>query len=77
MALEQVRSETAGSIWKIVVAVDDLVQPGDVIMLLELMKMEIPIVATCAGRIAEIAVTESMAISANQLVATIERSDPQ
>ncbi len=75
MALQEVRSETAGSIWRVLVDIDDIVQSGDVLVLVELMKMEIPIVAPCTGRVAEIFVTETTPISINELVATIEPSE--
>lgn len=75
MALVEVKSETAGSIWKILVNIDDVVQSGDVLVLLELMKMEIPIVAPCSGVVTGIYVTEATPISSNQLVATIEQGD--
>jgi biotin carboxyl carrier protein len=75
MALVEVRSETAGSIWRVLVNIDDIVQTGDVLVLVELMKMEIPIVAPCAGRVAEIFVTETNPISSNQPVMSVEASD--
>jgi biotin carboxyl carrier protein len=75
MALVEVRSETAGSIWRVLVNIDDIVQTGDVLVLVELMKMEIPIVAPCAGRVEEIFVTETNPISSNQPVMSIEASD--
>jgi acetyl-CoA carboxylase biotin carboxyl carrier protein len=71
MSIEEIKSETAGSVWKLLVAVDDVVKSGDVIMLIELMKMEIPIVSPRSGRIVEIFVAETMSVSSNQLVATI------
>jgi biotin carboxyl carrier protein len=75
MALVEVRSETAGSIWRVLVNIDDIVHTGDVLVLVELMKMEIPVVAPCSGRVAEIFVAETNPISTDQPVASIEPSD--
>lgn len=73
MELVEIRAETAGSIWKILVALDDQVDVGDVVMVLESMKMEIPIVAPCAGRVTEILVAEATSVSGHQLIAMLER----
>jgi biotin carboxyl carrier protein len=75
MEVVEIRAETAGSIWKILVALDDQVDVGDVVAILESMKMEIPIVAPCSGRVTEILVTEATSVSGNQLVAMLARSE--
>ena len=71
MELVEIRADTAGSIWKILVSLDDQVDAGNVMMILESMKMEIPIVAPCAGRVAEILVDEGTSVSGNQLIAKL------
>jgi biotin carboxyl carrier protein len=58
---------------KILVAPDDQVDVEDVVMILESMKMEIPIVAPCAGRVTEILVAEGTSVSGNQLIAILAR----
>ena len=73
MELIEIRAETAGSILKILVAPDDQVDVEDVVMILESMKMEIPIVAPCAGRGTEILVAEGTSVSGNQLIAILAR----
>ncbi len=73
MELVGIRAETAGSIWKILVTLDDQVAVGDVVAILESMKMEIPIVAPIAGRVTEILVAEGSSVSGNQLVAMLEQ----
>jgi acetyl-CoA carboxylase biotin carboxyl carrier protein len=73
MELIEIRAETAGSILKILVAPDDQVEVEDVVMILESMKMEIPIVAPCAGRVTEILVAEGTSVSGNQLIAILAR----
>jgi biotin carboxyl carrier protein len=58
MAELRVRSEIAGSVWKIEVAVGDQVVEDDPLVILESMKMEIPLLAPRAGTVKEILVKE-------------------
>jgi acetyl-CoA carboxylase biotin carboxyl carrier protein len=63
MADTKVRSEIAGSVWKIEVAVGDKVAEEDPLIVLESMKMEIPLLAPRAGVVTEILVAEGEAIA--------------
>ena len=63
MAEIRVRSEIAGSIWKIEVAVGDTVAADDPLVILESMKMEIPLLAPRAGVVTEILVAEGQPIA--------------
>lgn len=63
MAELRVKSEIAGSVWKIEVAVGDTVDMDDPLIVLELMKMEIPLLAPRAGTVTEILVAEGEAIA--------------
>ena len=63
MAELRVKSEIAGSVWKIEVAVGDQVAEEDTLIVLESMKMEIPLVAPRAGTVIEILVNEGEAIA--------------
>jgi acetyl-CoA carboxylase biotin carboxyl carrier protein len=67
-----VEAQIAGSVWKIERAVGDVVNEEDVLMILESMKMEIPVEAPCAGRIREIRVREGQAIEEGVILAVIE-----
>jgi len=58
MADLRVKSEIAGSVWKIEVAVGDSVGEEDPLIILESMKMEIPLLAPRAGLVKEILVAE-------------------
>ena len=58
MADLRVKSEIAGSVWKIEVAVGDSVGEEDPLIILESMKMEIPLLAPRAGVVKEILVAE-------------------
>jgi acetyl-CoA carboxylase biotin carboxyl carrier protein len=58
MAELRVKSEIAGSVWKIEVAVGDRVAEEDTLIILESMKMEIPLLAPRSGIVTEILVAE-------------------
>lgn len=66
MADELVLSEIMGTVWKIEMAVGDKVDEDDQILILESMKMEIPVLAPAAGTIAEILVGEGDPVSEDQ-----------
>jgi len=66
-----VRSEIAGSVWKIEVSVGQSVAEGDVLIILESMKMEIPVEAPSAGVVEVLHVTESEAVKEDQLLVTL------
>jgi acetyl-CoA carboxylase biotin carboxyl carrier protein len=72
MAMQNVESEVTGTVWKVEVSVGDTVEEEDVIMILESMKMEIPVEAPCAGTIAKILVSEKDPVKEEQVVAVIE-----
>ena len=63
MADLRVKSEIAGSVWKIEVAVGDNVAADDPLIVLESMKMEIPLLAPRAGVVKEILVAEGQPIA--------------
>ena len=68
----EVEAQITGNVWKIEKAVGDAVAEGEAILILESMKMEIPVVAPCAGRIAEIRVREGDSIEEGAVLAVIE-----
>ena len=72
MAKLEAKSEVSGSVWKIEVTVGQTVADGDVLMLIESMKMEIPVVAEGAGTVASILVAESDAIVEGQAVVILD-----
>lgn len=72
MTRKEVESEVTGNVWKIEVNVGDKVEADDVLMILESMKMEIPVEAPCAGTVAEISVAEEDAVEEDQIVAVLE-----
>ena len=72
MARTEVISEVTGNVWKIEAAVGDKLAADDVIMILESMKMEIPIEAPADGTLVELLVKEEDAVDEDQVVAVIE-----
>ncbi len=73
MAAVQVKAEVAGSVWQITTKVGQKVEAGDTIMIIESMKMEIPVIAEQAGTIDKFTVDEKTAISEGQVVAVLSR----
>ncbi|MCY4130222.1 MAG: biotin/lipoyl-binding carrier protein [Gammaproteobacteria bacterium] len=72
MATHNVESEVTGSVWKVQVEVGDSVSEGDVILILESMKMEIPVESPADGTVAELRVQPEEAVQEDQVVAVIE-----
>jgi len=68
----QVKSEIAGSVWKIIAETGADLAADDVIVILESMKMEIPVVAPKAGKLTELHVAEGDMIGEGQLIATLD-----
>jgi len=66
-----VEAQITGSVWKIEKAVGDEVREGDVLMILESMKMEIPVEAPVSGRLSEIRVAEGQSIDEGAVLAVI------
>ena len=72
MARREVKSEISGRVWKLEARVGDSVAADDTILILESMKMEIPIGAPIAGRLAELRVAETDLVEEGQVVAVLE-----
>ncbi len=69
--MAKVRSEVAGSVWKIEVEVGQTVAEGESLIIVESMKMEIPIEAPCAGTVAEILVRDGESVEEGAVVAVL------
>jgi acetyl-CoA carboxylase biotin carboxyl carrier protein len=70
--MEEVKAMMAGNVWKIVVAEGDTVEEDQDIVILESMKMEIPIAAEEAGVVKEIKVAEGDFVNEGDVIAIIE-----
>ncbi len=68
----EVEAQIAGNVWKIEKAVGDDLAEEDVILIIESMKMEIPVEAPCPGRLTEIRVAEGDSIEEGSVLAVIE-----
>ncbi len=70
--MAEVKAEMAGNVWKIVVAEGDSIEDGDAVVILESMKMEIPVECEYDGTVTKIHVAEGDAVTEGQLIAEIE-----
>jgi acetyl-CoA carboxylase biotin carboxyl carrier protein len=68
----EAKSDVSGSVWKIEVALGQKVAEGDILVLIESMKMEIPVVVETAGTVASILVAEGDAIIEGQPIVILE-----
>jgi acetyl-CoA carboxylase biotin carboxyl carrier protein len=68
---EDVRAEMVANVWKVVVAQGAQVAPGDTLVILESMKMEIPVVVESAGTVTVLGVDEGDVVQEGDLIATI------
>lgn len=72
MAVIDVKTEITGNVWKIVANVGDQIDEDEPIMILESMKMEIPVAAPEPGKILEILVAEGDTVTEGTVVAKLE-----
>src|SRR5581483_9763128 len=71
MMAEDVRAEIVASVLEVVVSEGDQIGEGDTLVLLESMKMEIPVLAEVAGTVSKVAVSVGDVIQAGDLIAVI------
>ena len=69
--MAEVRAEMVANVWKVVAAEGDQVEDGDTLVILESMKMEIPVLAEGSGTLAKLHVSEGDVIQEGDLIATI------
>ena len=72
MARIEVKSEITGTVWKIKVKPGDIVESGATLVLIESMKMEIPVITEDGGTVMEILVQETGRVAEGQVVAVLE-----
>ncbi len=72
MAKKEIKSEITGSVWKILKRPGDDVGEEDALMILESMKMEIPVLGEAAGKVAEIRVKENDSVVEGQVLAVLD-----
>ncbi|HEX4102707.1 MAG: biotin/lipoyl-binding carrier protein [Pseudonocardiaceae bacterium] len=69
---EEIRAEMVANVWKIVVAEGDTVSDGDTLVILESMKMEIPVLSEVEGTVSKLAVSEGDVVQQGDLIAVVE-----
>lgn len=70
--MTQLKSTMAGSVFKVNVSVGETVEAGQVVLVLESMKMEIPVEAEAAGEVAEINANEGDFVNEGDLLVTLK-----
>ena len=74
MAAVSIESEVTGTVWKVLVKVGSQIKQDEPLMIIESMKMEIPVESTCDGVVSELCVAEEDPIEEGQVVALVEPS---
>ena len=69
---DEIRAEMVANVWKVVVSEGDTVSYGDTLVILESMKMEIPVVAESDGTVTKLAVGEGDVVQEGDLIAVVE-----
>jgi acetyl-CoA carboxylase biotin carboxyl carrier protein len=69
--VSEVRAEMVANVWKVVAAEGDTVADGDTLVILESMKMEIPVLAESSGTVTTLAVAEGDVVQEGDLIAVI------
>lgn len=72
MAVTELKAEVTGSVWKIITQPGQALDAGDTVMILESMKMEIPVIAEDGGTLMEIRVAEGNAVAEGQVLAVVK-----
>lgn len=69
---QELLSDVAGTVWKVLRQVGDQVQAGDEVAIIESMKMEIPVSAPSAGTLVALSLAEGDVVAEGQVLGTIE-----
>ncbi|HEY9481327.1 MAG TPA: biotin/lipoyl-binding carrier protein [Micromonosporaceae bacterium] len=69
---DEIHAEMVANVWKVVAKAGDAVEEGDTLVILESMKMEIPVIAESDGVVKQIAVNEGDVIQEGDLIAVVD-----
>ena len=69
--MAEIRAEMVANVWKVVAAQGDHVDDGDTLVILDSMKMEIPVLAETPGKVTKLAVAEGDVVQEGDLIAVI------
>ena len=70
--MADIEAHITGNVWKIEVAVGDRVEEGDTVVILESMKMEIPVEAEDEGTVKQILCEEGQSVSEGDVLVVLE-----
>jgi len=68
----EIKSEITGTVWKVLSRPGDAVESGDTLVIVESMKMEIPVITEDPGKVLEIRVKEKDPVAEGQVVAVLD-----
>ena len=71
-AMADIEAHITGNVWKVEVAIGDEVSDGDTVVILESMKMEIPVEAEDDGTVKEIRCEEGQAVSEGDVLVVLD-----
>ncbi len=69
--MAEVRAEMVANVWKVLVSEGDQIGDGDTLVILESMKMEIPVLAENSGTVTRLHVAEGDVVQEDDLIAEI------
>jgi acetyl-CoA carboxylase biotin carboxyl carrier protein len=72
MMADEIHAEMVANVWKVVAKAGDAVEEGDTLVILESMKMEIPVIAESDGVVKQIAVSEGDVVQEGDLIAVVD-----
>ena len=70
--MADVPAHITGTVWKIEIKVGDTVSEGQTLVILESMKMEMPVEATSGGKVKEIRIKEAQAVNEGDVLVVLE-----
>ncbi len=70
--MAEIRAEMVANVWKVVAAEGEQVEDGAILVILESMKMEIPVLAESPGTVTTLAVAEGDVVQEGDLIAILE-----
>lgn len=70
--MPNVEAHITGTVWKVECEVGDTIEEGDTVVILESMKMEMPVEAEARGRVSEIRCEEGQAVSEGDVLVVLE-----
>ena len=69
--MKKIELETGGTVWKLLKKPGDLIEEGDILFILEVMKMEVPYEAPISGKVIAVHIAEGDFVEEDQLALEI------